>query len=123
MACGITRRPCHRVELRLCGLRRRLGFLGRHEEALAHFERALEIFSERLGPGNSAVGRCYEDRGMLNAQRGPELREEALRDLDKAARIYDGAGIIYAPTAARVRETILALGGTPPPAPSIPIPP
>ncbi|MCX4247352.1 serine/threonine-protein kinase [Paraliomyxa miuraensis] len=102
---------------------RALGSLGRHDEAFHHLDRSIEIFSERLGPGNSGVAMGYEMKGMIHAGRGPEGREEALRNLDRAARIYDAAGVIYVPTAERVRTAIRELGGTPPPAPSVAIPP
>jgi eukaryotic-like serine/threonine-protein kinase len=100
-----------------------LGKLGRYEEAFAHLDRAIELFTARLGAGNSTVGEAYMIRGELNAERGPAGREDALRDYERAARIHDSAGVIYAQKAERCRQAIRDLGGTPPPAPSIPIPP
>jgi len=100
-----------------------LGKLGRHDEAVAHFERSIQLATARLGAGNSMVAEAHWLRASVHASRGPEGREDAIEDYERAARIFDGAGIIYVKKAAMARQAIRDLGGTPPPAPSIAIPP
>ncbi len=100
-----------------------LGKLGRRTEALDHLDRSIELFAARLGPGNSSVAMGHQLKGEIHAERGPDGRDDALREYAQAARLYDGAGVIYAPSAQRMREAIRTLGGTPPPAPSVSIPP
>jgi eukaryotic-like serine/threonine-protein kinase len=100
-----------------------LGNLGRHDEAVEHFDRSIQLSTARLGPGSSMVAEAHSLRASIHAARGPEGREAALRDYERAARIFDGAGVIYVKKAELARQAIRELGGTPPPTPSIAIPP
>jgi tetratricopeptide (TPR) repeat protein len=100
-----------------------LGKLGRYDEAFEHLERTIELFTARLGPENSGVAEAHAIRASIHESRGPEGREDALRDYERAARLFDGAGVIYGHKAKLARDAIRRLGGAPPPEPSIVIPP
>ncbi len=60
-------------------------------EALAHLERAVELSEEMLGPDHPLVADARNDLAvaLLGADRG----EEAIAQLDHAARIYEAAGL------------------------------
>jgi tetratricopeptide (TPR) repeat protein len=100
-----------------------LGKLGRHDEAFEHLQRTIELFTARLGPESSGVAEAHSIRASIHESRGPAGRDDALRDYERAARIFDVAGVIYTHKAQLARDAIVRLGGTPPPVPSIPIPP
>jgi eukaryotic-like serine/threonine-protein kinase len=100
-----------------------LGKLGRHDEAFMHLERTIELFTARLGPESSGVAEAHSIRASIHEERGPAGQKAALLDYERAARIFDVAGVIYTHKAQLARDAIVRLGGTPPPAPSIAIPP
>ncbi|MEX1366502.1 MAG: serine/threonine-protein kinase [Nannocystaceae bacterium] len=100
---------------------RALGHLGRRDEAFEHLDRSMELFWKNTSASGVALG--HQTKAEIHETRGAAGHADAIVEYTRAARTWDIAGVIYAQRAERMRESIRALGGTPPPTPSVAQPP